>query len=138
MPDVRELKAHLQSQRQYLQSLMENRLRRRYEMLLHYHRLTETTGPKYKSRVIKDRLHATQRRLKIVSGKRVSIEELKIKKYAAKLETLSPYRILSRGYTYIDFCARQVTALRRHVCGRNDTGESCDLALRAESLEFRV
>ena len=67
MPDVRELKAHLQSQRQYLQSLMENRLRRRYEMLLHYHRLTET-----------------------------------IKKYAAKLETLSPYRILSRGYTYIE------------------------------------
>ncbi len=102
VPDVRELKAHLQSQRQYLQSLMENRLRRRYEMLLHYHRLTETTGPKYKSRVIKDRLHATQRRLKIVSGKRVSIEELKIKKYAAKLETLSPYRILSRGYTYIE------------------------------------
>ncbi len=102
MPDVRELKAHLQSQRQYLQSLMENRLRRRYEMLLHYHRLTETTGPKYKARVIKDRLHATQRRLKIVSGKRVSIEELKIKKYAAKLETLSPYRILSRGYTYIE------------------------------------
>ena len=38
VPDVRELKAHLQSQRQYLQSLMENRLRRRYEMLLHYHR----------------------------------------------------------------------------------------------------
>lgn len=81
---------------------MENRLCRRYEILLHYHSMTETTGPKYKAREIKDRLHAAQRHLKTINGKRVSIEELKIKKYAAKLETLSPYRILSRGYTYIE------------------------------------
>ena len=102
VPDVRELKAHLQAQRQYLQSLMENRLRRRREMLLAFHRLTETTGPKQKTRVFRDRLHAQQRHLKTVSGKRLSIEELKLKKTAAKLETLSPYRTLTRGFTYVE------------------------------------
>ena len=102
VPDVRELKAHLQAQRQYMQSLMENRLRRSREMLLAFHRLTETTGPKQKTRIMRDKLHAQQRHLKTVNEKQISIEESKLKKYAAKLDSLSPYRILSRGFTYVE------------------------------------
>ena len=102
VPDVRELKAHLQSQRQYLQSLMENN---------------------------------RQRQTRFDRG----AQNQKIRRQARNPQSL-PHpqpRLHLHRHSHC-FCARQVTALRRHVCGRNDTGESCDLALRAESLEFRV
>lgn len=99
VPDVRELRAYYQSQRQYLQSLMENRIRRQRAQLDRLRRLAESAGPVGRCRRLSDRYRFFQRQLKTVADKKISIEELKLKKTAAKLDSLNPLAILARGYT---------------------------------------
>ena len=98
VPDVRELKANYLSQRQYMQSLMENRLRYEKDKLRYYHSSVQAAGPVNNIRKISDKYSFYQRQLKTLADKKISIEELELKKTAAKLESLNPLAVLSRGY----------------------------------------
>ena len=102
VPDVRELRAHYRSQRQYLQSLMENRLHRQTERLEYLRRIADTVGPANKVRALQERYELFQRQFQTVIDSKISIEELKFKKTAAKLATLNPLAILSRGYALVE------------------------------------
>lgn len=98
VPDVRELRAHYQAQRQYLQSLLENRLRRSADRLANDRRVMEAVGPTAKTNALTEQYRLYQRQLQTLAGKRISVEELKIRGNAAKLEALNPMTLLSRGY----------------------------------------
>lgn len=99
VPDIRDLRAYYQSQRQYLMGLMENRLRRLSNRRLQLQRRMDLSSPQAKSRRLKDKYHFYSRHLKQIMDKKNSIEELKLKKTAAKLESLNPLAVLSRGFT---------------------------------------
>lgn len=99
VPDLRDLKSYYRSQRQYLSGLMENRLRRLSNRHLQLQRRIDLSGPQAKTRRMVDRYHFYARHLKQIMDKKNSIEELKLKKTAAKLESLNPLSVLSRGFT---------------------------------------
>ncbi len=110
VPDVRELKANYMSQRQYLQSLLENRLRGEKDKLRYFHRAIQAAGPVADIMKKTDQYVFYQRHLKTLIDKKIYIEELNLKKTAAKLESLSPLAVLSRGYTLAEQNGRIVTS----------------------------
>lgn len=110
VPDVRELTANYLSQRQYLQSLMENRLRSEADKLRYYRRAVQSAGPADDIQKLFDKYSFYQRQLKTLVDNKISVEELKLKKTAAKLESLSPLSVLSRGYTLAEQNGRIVTS----------------------------
>ena len=98
VPDVRELKANYLSQRQYIQSLIEARLRGQNDKLrLYLHAVQSAPSVKNIDKLF-DKYSLYQRQLVSLADNKISLEELKLKKTAAKLESLNPLSVLSRGY----------------------------------------
>lgn len=110
VPDIRELKAHYRSQRQYMQSLMENRLHRFAAQLDVSRRVMDTAGPLGRAKAMEDKLRHNARRLQTLSDKKISIEELKLQQSAAKLDSLNPMAVLSRGYSMTEQNGKVITA----------------------------
>lgn len=102
VPDVRELRAHYLSQKQYLQSLMENRLRRQSERLGRFRAILYNAEPLRRCRALSEKYTFYSRHLKTVADKKISVEELKLKKTAAKLTSLDPLAVLSRGFAAVE------------------------------------
>ena len=102
VPDVRELRAHYRAQRQYMQSLIENRFRAQNERLKYLYRITETAGPARKYCEYYEKYSYYLRRLKQFADNKISIEELKLKKTAAKLDSLNPLAVLGRGFAVVE------------------------------------
>lgn len=98
VPDIRELRAYYQSQRQYLQSLMDSRVRRYTAQLANDRRMMDAVGPAAKAGAMRERYRFYQRQLQTLMQKKISIEELKIGSNAAKLDALNPMKLLSKGY----------------------------------------
>lgn len=102
VPDVRELRAHYRAQRQYMQSLIENRFRAQNERLKYLYRIIETAGPARKHSEYSEKYSYYLRRLKHFADNKISIEELKLKKTAAKLDSLNPLAVLGRGFAVVE------------------------------------
>ncbi len=102
VPDVRELRAHYRAQRQYMQSLIENRFRAQNERLKYLYRIIETAGPARKYCEYYEKYSYYLRRLKQFADNKISIEELKLKKTAAKLDSLNPLAVLGRGFAVVE------------------------------------
>lgn len=102
VPDVRELRAHYTAQRQYMQSLIENRFRSQNERLKYLYRIIETAGPERKYAEYSEKYRYYLRRLKHFADDKISIEELKLKKTAAKLDSLNPLAVLGRGFAVVE------------------------------------
>lgn len=101
VPDVRELAAYYNGQRQYAQSLVDNRLRQASMRLQTAHRVLNTAQPVQKCREYTEKFRFLQKQMQSITDKKISIEELKLKNTAAKLESLNPIAILNRGYTLV-------------------------------------
>ncbi len=98
VPDVRELRANYMSQRQYIQSLIESRLRGQNDKLRLYQHAVQSAPSVKNIEKLFDKYSLYQRQLVALGDKKISIEELKLKKTAAKIESLNPLSVLSRGY----------------------------------------
>lgn len=109
VPDIRELRAYYLSQRQYLQSLMENRMKRSESRYIYIRRLMDTTGPAARCQKQLKQLEFNSRQLKTLIGNKISVEELKFKKTAAKLHSLSPLAVLARGYAIAEQDGRVIS-----------------------------
>lgn len=116
VPDVRELRACYQSQRQYMQNLMDSRVRRFTAQLANDRRMMDAVGPAGKVNAMTEQYRFYQRQLQTLMKKKISDEELKIGSYAAKLDALNPMNLLSRGYAVAQqdgVVISSVTALHR-------------------------
>ena len=110
VPDVRELKANYMSQRQYIQSLIEARLRGQNDMLRLYLHAVQSAPSVINLEKLFDKYSLYQRRLVSFADNKISVEELKLKKTAAKLESLNPLSVLSRGYALAEQNGRIITS----------------------------
>ncbi len=110
VPDVRELSVHYRSQMQYIQSIMENRLRRRSDRLLRIREILSNAEPVRRCRALSDRYSFYRRHIKNVADKKISVEELKLKKTAARLTSLNPLAVLSRGFAAVEQDGRHIAA----------------------------
>ena len=110
VPDVRELKANYMSQRQYIQSLIEARLRGQNDKLRLYLHAVQSAPSVINFEKLFDKYSLYQRRLVSFSDNKISVEELKLKKTAAKLESLNPLSVLSRGYALAEQNGRIITS----------------------------
>ena len=110
VPDVRELSVHYRSQMQYIQSIMENRLRRRSDRLLRIRGILSNAEPVRRCRALSDRYSFYRRHIKNVADKKISVEELKLKKTAARLTSLNPLAVLSRGFAAVEQDGRHIAA----------------------------
>ena len=135
VPDIRELRAYYRSQRQYLQSLMENRLRSQQNRLDYCRRLADQAGPAARCRRMQEQYQFYMQRLNTVIDKKISIEELKLKKSAAKLETLNPLAVLSRGYTLTEQNGGVVSALTQLDKSQPFTVTFRDGTITAKTIE---
>lgn len=99
VPDLSELNASLQSQRQYLMSIMESRFRREDNALLRFRQRLDESGPESRSRWLEQKYSLSAKRLETAINNKYSELELKLHRNAAKLESLNPLSVLSRGYT---------------------------------------
>ena len=110
VPDVRELKANYMSQRQYIQSLIEARLRGQNDKLRLYLHAVQSAPSVINLEKLFDKYSLYQRRLVSFADNKISVEELKLKKTAAKLESLNPLSVLSRGYALAEQNGRIITS----------------------------
>ena len=110
VPDVRELKANYMSQRQYIQSLIEARLRGQNDKLRLYLHAVQSAPSVINFEKLFDKYSLYQRRLVSFADNKISVEELKLKKTAAKLESLNPLSVLSRGYALAEQNGRIITS----------------------------
>ena len=110
VPDVRELKANYMSQRQYIQSLIEARLRGQNDKLRLYLHAVQSAPSVINLEKLFDKYSLYQRRLVSFADNKISVEELKLKKTAAKLESLNPLSVLSRGYASAEQNGRIITS----------------------------
>ena len=110
VPDVRELKANYMSQRQYIQSLIEARLRGQNDKLRLYLHAVQSAPSVINLEKLFDKYSLYQRRLVSFADNKISVEELKLKKTAAKLESLNPLSVLSRGCALAEQNGRIITS----------------------------
>ena len=110
VPDVRELKANYMSQRQYIQSLIEARLRGQNDKLRLYLHAVQSAPSVINLEKLFDKYSLYQRRLVSFADNKISVPELKLKKTAAKLESLNPLSVLSRGYALAEQNGRIITS----------------------------
>ena len=99
VPDRAELCSYYASQRQYLASMMDRRLKSHESRQTDFRRRLAVSGPVAEYRRLSEQYRFFRKQLKHISDKNISNTELNLKKNAAKLESLNPLSILSRGYT---------------------------------------
>lgn len=98
VPDRAELTAYYRSQAQYLSRLMDNRLRGEDNFLLRARQRMEYAGPEGRSQRMRQYYQLTAQRLQSMFQQKISENELKLRRSAAKLESLNPLSVLARGY----------------------------------------
>lgn len=98
VPDREELTAYYRSQAQYLAHLAENRLRVEDNLLLRFRQRMDRSGPEERSRRLWQYYQLTAKKLEGVFQRKISDEELNLRRNAAKLEILNPLSVLARGY----------------------------------------
>lgn len=99
VPNREELMAYYRSQAQYLSRLADNRLRGEDNLLLRFRRRMEYAGPEGRSQRLLQHYQLTAKKLEGIFQHKISENELKLRRNAAKLETLNPLAVLARGYT---------------------------------------
>ena len=99
VPDMIELIGYWRSQRQYLSSMMDNRIRHNAQLQNGYKSRLDALSPMLKCKAMSEKFSFYGKRLSDLADKKYSNKELKIKETAAKLEGFNPLATLSRGYT---------------------------------------
>ena len=99
VPDIAELRTHYRSQLQYLEHLINNRMRSADNTLLRFLGRMAASGPEMRSQRLRQHYQLTAKRLESGLRQRLSESELMLRRNAAKLESLNPISVLGRGYT---------------------------------------
>ena len=108
VPDTGELKAYYRSQAQYLANLADNRLRKNHNRLLLLRQRMSAAGPEARSQRMMQHYRLTSERLAAGMARKAEQEGSRLRRSAAKLESLNPLSVLSRGYTLTEQGGRAV------------------------------
>lgn len=102
VPDIRELEAGYLSRAQNLHRLMESRLNSYHNQQLNRQNRLSAASPAKELLRLSGQLQLSAQRLRRAEDKIISNNELKLKKTAAKLESLNPLSVLSRGFAMVE------------------------------------
>lgn len=102
VPDIRELEAGYLSRVQILHRLMESRLNSYHNQQLNRQNRLSAASPAKELLRLSGQLQLSAQRLRRAEDKIISNNELKLKKTAAKLESLNPLSVLSRGFATVE------------------------------------
>ena len=110
VPDIRELEAGYLSRAQYIQRLMDGKLHLYRNRQLSFQNRLAAVTPSHKLLRLNGKLQLSAQRLRSAADKNISQEELKLKKTAAKLESLNPLSVLNRGFAIVEQDGKAVSA----------------------------
>ncbi len=98
VPDREELLAYYNSQRQYINSLIDNRLSFYNKKLSDIRTAMSVNSPEKRIGLLSSKLDNLSKRAQLSINDTFNLKSDSVKKLGAKLETLNPVSVLNRGY----------------------------------------
>ena len=98
VPDREELLAYYNSQRQYINSLIDNKLSFYNKKLSDIRTAMSVNSPEKRIGLLSSKLDNLSKRAQLSINDTFNIKSDSVKKLGAKLETLNPVSVLNRGY----------------------------------------
>lgn len=112
VPDKEELLAYYNSQKQYLTSIMDNKITKENRILAEYKLVLNENSPEKLLLKYSEKLSDTQNRLEKIMNDRLSAGFEKVHKTGGKLEALNPIAVLQRGYSVAEKDGKIVTSVK--------------------------
>lgn len=133
VPDIKELWEYYQSQKQYISSLADLRLRKAAACLNEYERRITVSRALRSIDEYERKYSQTAAALSRGMAQRLAGAELELGKLAARLESLDPLKILARGYAMAEKDGQVVTSRQQLELGEEFTLVLADGKIKAIS-----
>lgn len=112
VPDAAELLASINSQRQYIDSIIDNKISMLQRSLYNYSKLITAYSPEKLIKLYADSIITLSDRAVNASKYRIDSYSQKTFKIASKLEALNPISVLKRGFSYVSLENKNVSSVK--------------------------
>lgn len=131
VPDKAELMSYYNSQLQYLSSFMDSRFRKSSSQLIDFQRRISLVSPHSKIDKYEKNIELLLNKLQNIINEKYIEKSNAITKISAKLESLNPLSVLSRGYSIAEKDGNVITSSSQLNKGDNFTLEFSDGKINA-------
>lgn len=131
VPDKAELMSYYNSQLQYLSSFMDSRFRQSSSLLIDFQRRISLVSPQSKIDKYEKNIELLMNKSQNLINEKYFKTSNEITKISAKLESLNPLSVLSRGYSIAEKDGRVITSSSQLSKGDNFTLEFSDGKINA-------
>ena len=131
VPDKAELMSYYSSQLQYLSSFMDSRFRKSSSRLIDFQRRISLVSPQSRIDKYEKNIELLLNKSQNIVNEKYSEKSNEITKISAKLESLNPLSVLSRGYSIAEKDGVVITSSSQLNKGDNFTLEFSDGKIKA-------
>ena len=131
VPDKSELMSYYSSQLQYLSSFMDSRFRKSSSRLIDFQRRISLVSPQSRIDKYEKNIELLLNKSQNIVNEKYSEKSNEITKISAKLESLNPLSVLSRGYSIAEKDGVVITSSSQLNKGDNFTLEFSDGKIKA-------
>ena len=112
VPDIKELRSYYNSQRQYLSSLMDNKITGIYKSLSDSKSKLTKHAPEKRLELMYSKLDNLSSRATFSINRAFERNSQAVKKLGAKLESLNPVSVLQRGYSITEKDGKNINSVK--------------------------
>ncbi len=112
VPDKRELLSYYNSQRQYLSSIIDNKITKSKKLLSDYKIMLSKYSPERRIELISSNLDNLKTRADFAVNKNLDSKSESLIKLGAKLESLNPVAVLQRGYSIAEKDGKMINSVK--------------------------